>query len=190
MRVVGGQWGGRKLRAPRGRTTRPTTERAREGTFDMLTSRVSSYDDLVVLDSFAGSGAMGIEALSRGACRAVFCERDRAALDALAHNLELVDAVDSRIVRGDVVRLAASGRLPGGPFSLLLLDPPFRMTPAQVKALVGCLLETGQLEGDAVACYEHSSAVEAEWPESFAALVARAYGDTTISIARRVETSE
>jgi hypothetical protein len=64
------------------------------------------------------------------------------------------------------------------------------MTPAQVKALVERLLDTGQLEGDAVACYEHSSTVRAEWPEAFSPLVARAYGDTTISIARRVETSE
>ncbi len=155
----------------------------------MLTARIS-FEDRVVLDSFAGSGAMGIEALSRGARRAVFCERDEAALDALSENLERVGATDSQIVRGDVVRLADSGRLPDGPFSLLLLDPPFRMTPAQVKALVERLLSTGRLGEDVVACYEHSSSVEAEWPQSFSALVARAYGDTTISIARRLETSE
>jgi 16S rRNA (guanine966-N2)-methyltransferase len=156
----------------------------------MLTSRLATFEDRVVLDAFAGSGAMGIEALSRGARRAVFCERDKAALDALSANLERLGASDATVVRGDVEKLADAGRLPGGPFSLLLLDPPFRMAPAQVKALAERLLATGQLEEDTVACYEHASGVGAEWPEGFEALVARAYGDTTISIARRVGAAE
>ena len=88
MRIIAGQWRGRPLAAPKGDATRPTADRTREALFSMLTSRVGSFEDLAVADLFAGSGALGFEALSRGAASCLFVEQDRAALDALRANAE------------------------------------------------------------------------------------------------------
>src|SRR3546814_13983274 len=86
MRIIAGQWRGRSIDAPKGDTTRPTADRTREALFSMLTSRLGSFEGLAVADLFAGSGALGLEALSRGAASCIFVEQDRAALDALHAN--------------------------------------------------------------------------------------------------------
>src|SRR5690606_40897806 len=88
MRIIAGEWRGRKLRAPEGETTRPTADRTRETLFSMLASRLGSFEGLVVADLFAGSGALGLEALSRGAATAIFAEQDRDALDVLRRSEE------------------------------------------------------------------------------------------------------
>ena len=88
MRIISGQWRSRPLIAPKGDTTRPTADRTRETLFSMLTSRLGSFDDLAILDLFAGSGALGLEALSRGAATCTFVEHDAAALKALENNIE------------------------------------------------------------------------------------------------------
>ena len=121
MRVVAGELGGRKLVAPTGRTTRPTSDRVREATFNALES-LGAVEDAVVLDLFAGSGALGIEALSRGAARATFVERDRAALAALRTNLERCGLGPPRaeVVVGDGLSVGLAG-----PWDLALLDPPY-----------------------------------------------------------------
>jgi 16S rRNA (guanine966-N2)-methyltransferase len=87
MRIISGQWRSRPLIAPKGDITRPTADRTRETLFSMLTSRLGSFEDLRVLDLFAGSGALGLEALSRGAAHCTFVEHDALALDALAVNI-------------------------------------------------------------------------------------------------------
>ena len=92
MRIVAGRWRGRPLLAPPGDTTRPTADRVREALFSMLTSRLGSFDELAVLDVFAGTGALGLEALSRGAARATFVEADRRAVDALRANIAKLGA--------------------------------------------------------------------------------------------------
>ncbi|MAC11937.1 MAG: 16S rRNA (guanine(966)-N(2))-methyltransferase RsmD, partial [Sphingorhabdus sp.] len=92
MRIISGQYRGRKLAAPKGDATRPTADRTREALFSMLTSRLGSFDDLAVLDLFSGSGALGLEALSRGAASCLFVEQDRAALDALKANIAALGA--------------------------------------------------------------------------------------------------
>src|SRR3546814_3746586 len=88
MRIIAGQWRGRSIDAPKGDTTRPTADRTREALFSMLTSRLGSFEGLAVADLFAGSGALGLEALSRGSASCIFVEQDRAALDALHANAE------------------------------------------------------------------------------------------------------
>jgi 16S rRNA (guanine966-N2)-methyltransferase len=120
MRVIAGSLRGRSLVAPKGDATRPTAERTREALFSMLASRVGSFDGLAVADLFAGSGALGIEALSRGAATCVFVEHDRAALDALRANLARLE------LRGDVraTSVMALGPAPA-PVDLLLMDPPY-----------------------------------------------------------------
>jgi 16S rRNA (guanine966-N2)-methyltransferase len=119
VRVIAGELGGRRLQAPKGDTTRPTSDRVREATFNALGS-LGAVEDATVLDGFAGSGALGIEALSRGAAHCLFVERDRAALDALRANLEALGLGADRatVVPGDLTTVT-------GRWDLALLDPPY-----------------------------------------------------------------
>lgn len=129
MRVISGEWRGRKLLAPRGDATRPTADRTRETLFSMLTSRLGSFEGLVVADLFAGSGALGIEALSRGAATCLFAEQDRDALDVLRGNLSSLGATTRADVRaGSVLGLGPAPRA----YDLLMLDPPYGTGAASV----------------------------------------------------------
>ena len=122
MRIVAGEWRGRKLVAPKGEATRPTADRTRETLFNMLTSRLGSFEDLRVADLFAGSGALGLEALSRGAAHCLFVEQDRAALDSIRQNIATFDARNRTSVEtGSVMQLRAARE----PYDLILLDPPY-----------------------------------------------------------------
>lgn len=122
MRIIAGEWRGRKLLAPRGESTRPTADRARETLFNMLASRIGSFEGLSVADLFAGSGALGLEALSRGAASCLFVEQDEAALRAIRANVEALGARPRCDVRaGSVMSLAPAK----GPHDLVLLDPPY-----------------------------------------------------------------
>jgi len=129
MRVISGEWRGRKLLAPKGDATRPTADRTRETLFSMLTSRLGSFEGLVVADLFAGSGALGIEALSRGAATCLFAEQDRDALDVLRGNLSSLGAAALADVRaGSVLGLGPAPRA----YDLLMLDPPYGTGAASV----------------------------------------------------------
>jgi len=120
MRVIAGQWRGRPLVAPKGDATRPTADRTREALFSMLTSRLGSFEGLAVADLFAGSGALGIEALSRGAGSCLFVEQDGAALDALKANLAKLGT------RGDVRAGSVMALGPArAPLDLIMMDPPY-----------------------------------------------------------------
>lgn len=122
MRVISGEWRGRKLLAPKNDATRPTADRTRETLFSMLASRLGSFEGLHVADLFAGSGALGIEALSRGAAQCLFAEQDRDALDALRKNLATLGAADRADVRaGSVLGLGQAKRS----YDLLLVDAPY-----------------------------------------------------------------
>ncbi|WP_294280865.1 16S rRNA (guanine(966)-N(2))-methyltransferase RsmD [uncultured Sphingomonas sp.] len=120
MRVIAGQWRGRPLIAPKGDVTRPTADRTREALFSMLTARLGDFEGLAVGDFFAGSGALGIEALSRGAASCLFVEQDKAALDALRANLAKLEA------QGDVRATSVMALGPArAPLDLILMDPPY-----------------------------------------------------------------
>ncbi|MBP6441522.1 MAG: 16S rRNA (guanine(966)-N(2))-methyltransferase RsmD [Sphingorhabdus sp.] len=122
MRIISGQWRSRPLVAPKGDTTRPTADRTRETLFSMLTSRLGSFEDLRVLDLFAGSGALGLEALSRGAAYCTFVEQDALALDALAKNIDKLGARDQSDVRkSSVLSLGTAIK----PADIILMDPPY-----------------------------------------------------------------
>ncbi|MDE2436262.1 MAG: 16S rRNA (guanine(966)-N(2))-methyltransferase RsmD [Sphingomonadales bacterium] len=122
MRIVSGQWRGRKLQAPAGDTTRPTADRTRETLFSMLASRLGSFEGLAVADLFAGSGALGLEALSRGAASCVFVEQDPPAIRALRANIANLHAQSQSDVRaGSVLTLGPAK----APLDLVLLDPPY-----------------------------------------------------------------
>jgi 16S rRNA (guanine966-N2)-methyltransferase len=122
MRIISGTWRSRPLVAPKGDTTRPTADRTRETLFSMLTSRLGTFEGLKVLDLFAGSGALGLEALSRGAAACTFVEQDRAALDALDANIAKLGAKpQSDVRRSSVLSLGPAREA----FDLILLDPPY-----------------------------------------------------------------
>lgn len=127
MRIIAGQWRGRVLVAPKGDATRPTADRTREALFSMLTSRLGSFEGLQVADLFAGSGALGLEALSRGAASCTFVEQDRAALDALRANVAALKA--NADIRAQSVMALATTR---EPFDLILMDPPYGTGAGQV----------------------------------------------------------
>jgi 16S rRNA (guanine966-N2)-methyltransferase len=131
MRIIAGQWRGRKMSAPAGDNTRPTSDRTRETLFSMLTSRLGSWEDLRVADLFAGSGALGLEALSRGAAHALFAEQDAAALKAIRANITHLNAQAQSDVRaGSVMSLAPIK----APYDVVMLDPPYK-TGAGVVAI-------------------------------------------------------
>lgn len=134
-RIVAGVWRGRKLVAPPGATTRPTSERMREALFSMLASRLGSFEGLRVADLFAGTGALGLEALSRGAAHCTFVEQDRAALDALGVNVAKLGANAAIVAQ-------SAARFGGGPFDLVLVDPPYH-TGLGEQALAGVKVAPG-----------------------------------------------
>ncbi len=185
MRIVSGKWGGRPVSAPKGTVTRPTSDMVRQAVFSSLVSELGQ--DLgggAVLDAFAGTGALGLEALSRGASRAVFVERDRKTLRVLKANLAALGAgPEAKVVSADVFSLAASAHMPGRPFSLLFLDPPYRIQTAQVAGLLSTLRASGAVENGALVVWEHSAETVPSWPEGFAPRPARRYGTTTVSVA-------
>lgn len=129
MRIVAGEWRGRKLAAPKGDATRPTADRARETLFAMLTSRLGDFEGLQVADLFAGSGALGLESLSRGAAHCLFVENDRAAADVIRANIAALGAqMKTRVETGSATQLRAATR----PLDLILADPPYHSGAGEV----------------------------------------------------------
>lgn len=129
MRIIAGDWRGRKLIAPKGDITRPTADRTRETLFSMLVSRMGSFEGLSVLDLFAGSGALGLEALSRGAAQCLFVEQDGDALKALRTNIEtLAERGTTAVQAGSVMALGPARTT----YDLVLLDPPYATGAGQV----------------------------------------------------------
>ena len=120
MRLISGKWRGRVLRSPPGATTRPTGDRTREALFSILTSRIGSFEGLVVADIFAGTGALGLEAMSRGAEYCTFVDQDRDAVSALKANIAMLDA-KAEVLAMSVSSLGPSRRA----YDLLMFDPPY-----------------------------------------------------------------
>lgn len=172
MRVVAGEAGGRRLRAPAGRKMRPTSERVREALFNSLGS-LGAVDGASVLDLFAGTGALGIEALSRGAASATFVEADLHAVHAIEENLAITGLGDrARVVHADVVRFLTAS--PPDTVDVAFADPPYAFAdwPAVLDRLPARLV-----------VLEARSHVDLgpDWH----ALRSRRYGDTVITLARR-----
>jgi 16S rRNA (guanine966-N2)-methyltransferase len=179
MRIIAGAWRGRALRAPPGLATRPTAERLRQAVFDMLAHapwRVP-FAGLVVLDAFAGTGAMGLEALSRGAAHATFMETDRAALAALRANIAACQAdAQSRV-------LAASALAPppGAPCGLVFLDPPYGQ--ALLPRALAALAAAGWLAPGGLVIAESARREEARLPGTL--LAERTHGAGRVQVLRQ-----
>jgi 16S rRNA (guanine966-N2)-methyltransferase len=179
MRIIAGQWRGRALAAPPGATTRPTADRTREALFSMLASRMGSFEGLGVADIFAGTGALGLEALSRGAARAVFVEQDRAAVAVLRANIAGLGA------SADVLPVAVSALGPARfAADLLLFDPPYRSGGA--GALLERLTRLGWAEPAAWASVE-TAKEEQVTAEGWMVDAERAAGKAKLTLLRRVD---
>ncbi len=162
MRVVAGEFGSRTLVAPAGETTRPTTDRVRESMYSSIISELGDLAEVHALDAFAGSGALGIEGLSRGLASCTFYETDRRALEALRRNLSALGLRAPRAcgVAQDVFRAQPAGR-----FGLLLVDPPYRFPEEDVLRLLLGL--EGALVDEALIVYEHALERRAQVAQTF-----------------------
>ncbi len=177
MRVIGGVAGGMTLKGPPRSGVRPTTDRVREAIFDVLAARDAPMDR--VLDLYSGTGAMGIEALSRGAEHCDFVEADARAADVVRENLRRTRLAE----RGTVLPLPvarAVSRLQG-PYDLVVADPPYEYDRAEAE--ITAVVDAGLLAAEGTVVVEHSS--RHHWPETLGGLVRsfnRRYGDTNVSI--------
>lgn len=178
MRIIAGEWRGRKLVAPAGQQTRPTADRTRETLFSMLASRLGSFDGLRVADLFAGSGALGLEALSRGAAHATFVENDRTALNAIEANVKAFGASD-RIA----VRPMSAARLPAAqPFDLLFADPPYE--PGSGTAVAAAVDKAGWLAAGGWMAVETQRGDAVEPPGSWEVEAERDVGRARLTLLR------
>jgi 16S rRNA (guanine966-N2)-methyltransferase len=174
VRVIAGSRKGHKLAAPRGLDTRPTSDRVRENVFNL----VGPLDGARVLDLFAGSGALGIEALSRGAASAVFVERDRDAFRTIERNLDRLRLTGARVVRGDALLTIAREAMAGAKYDLVLVDPPYGMLTEIQPRLARHLPPL--LAADGVVVVETDARVEPELP--LPVRTSRKYGQTRVTL--------
>lgn len=178
MRIVAGEWRGRKLTAPPGKSTRPTADRTRETLFSMLASRLGSFDGLRVADLYAGSGALGLEALSRGAAHVTFVETDRAANKAIEANVTTLGA-NERVT----IRAISAAVLPASePFHLILADPPYE--PGSGTAVVAAVAKAGWLAVGGWIAIETHKGDAVDPPEGWAIAAERDVGRARLTILR------
>jgi 16S rRNA (guanine966-N2)-methyltransferase len=178
MRIIAGQFRGRTLEAPRGSATRPTGDRVREALFSMLASRIGSFEGLRAADLYAGSGALGLEALSRGAAFAVFVEADGSAQAAIKTNAAKLGVAERvRILGGSALALPRSD-----PFDLIFADPPY--TPGSGSGIVKAVSDADWLAAGGWMSVETDRRDPVE-PGSYEIEVEREIGRTRITLLRR-----
>jgi len=183
MRIVAGKFKGASIEAPKGLATRPTSDRVRQALFNVLEHGAPrfTFDGARVLDLFAGSGALGLEALSRGACFCLFVEESAQARAAIRRNVEALGLTGiTKIWRRDATKLGEAGKLQ--PFNLIFCDPPYGQGLGE-RALAEAV-NMGWAEEGAIAVWEERADAVIAWPAGFEEIDARRYGDTAIAIAR------
>jgi 16S rRNA (guanine966-N2)-methyltransferase len=178
MRVIAGRYGGRALFAPPGRTTRPTSDRVREALFSLLEAR-GVLEDAVVLDLYAGSGALGLEALSRGALTATLVDRDPRACAVIRTNASTTQLSGALVRRAAVTSYV---KRPTDTVDLVFVDPPYADTEDEVDTVLG-LLPPWLADGALVVVERDSRTRVPAWPAALTAEEPRAYGETTLHLA-------
>jgi 16S rRNA (guanine966-N2)-methyltransferase len=173
--VIAGVYRGRTLRVPRGSVTRPTAARAREALFNVL----GDVSGASVLDLYAGSGALGFEALSRGAARAVFVERDRAALGCIRDNADALGEHERSVVVPLALPRGLGAAVPHGPFDLVFCDPPWADLDSACTTLASLVRKSGLNDGARVVL-EHSAKDEVPSVSGLAVVDERTWGDTAV----------
>jgi len=184
-RIIAGAHGGRRLSAPPGAGTRPTSDRVREALFSALDSMID-LDGVRFADLYAGSGAVGLEALSRGSSHALLVESDARAARAIRDNIVALRVGSAaRLVTGKVAQVLA-GPPDGGPFDVIFADPPYAVSDDEILELQQDLLANDWLTKDAVVAIERSSRGDPmTWVEGVTADRSRRYGETTLWYGRR-----
>lgn len=183
-RIVAGEAGGRRLVVPAGEAIRPTSDRVKESVFSALGP--GRLVGARVLDLYAGSGALGLEALSRGAAEALFIDRDQAAAQAIRANIEMLGFDGRAVLRQTPVTSLLGGPRPGDPFDLALLDPPYDTPAADVEAVLRQLVEGAWLTPDATVVVERAAnSAPLVWPAGWGSTWERCYGDTLVLFAQR-----
>jgi 16S rRNA (guanine966-N2)-methyltransferase len=179
-RVIAGAARGRRLVTPLGEETRPTSDRAREGLFSSLMSLRGNLHGARVLDLFAGSGAVGLEALSRGAAAALLVESEPKAAQAIRENIELVGEPGARLRVARVEKLVREP-CPDAPFDVIFLDPPYANTDGDVAEVIAALAENRWSAPDALIVVERSTrGGPFGWPAGFEEIRSRRYGEGTL----------
>lgn len=177
-RIIGGTAGGRRLATPKGDATRPTSDRVREALFSAIESWCGSWQGLRVLDLYAGSGAIGLEALSRGAAAATLVEHDRRTAALISSNARSL-GLPAEVVTSSVAAHLARGAVE--PYDLVFLDPPYPMLDDEVGANLAALVEHGWLAGDALVVVERGSrGGDLQWPPGIEPGRVRRYGETLL----------
>jgi 16S rRNA (guanine(966)-N(2))-methyltransferase RsmD len=174
MRIIAGSRKGHRILAPKGVDTRPTGDRVREAAFNLI----GPVDGADVLDLFAGSGAMGLEALSRGAASATFVEQDRHATETIAMNLVKLRLTGATVVRDDAIRRLAADGATGRRYDLVLIDPPYRMLASLLPSLAAYL--PAVVAPDGLVVVESDEREEPELP--LPKRTSRRYGSARITI--------
>jgi len=172
------------LRVPQA-VTRPTASRVREAIFSTLTHELGSFSDLNVLDLYAGSGALGIEAISRGAHKAVFVDNDRTAISIINSNLGGLGHIHTQVVKSNVATYIGNSS-PAVAFDLVFMDPPYSVVDTVVEDQIDDLVAKNWLAEDAVLVIEREANSLIEWPAGFDAQEPRIYGDTSVWYGRYV----
>ena len=175
VRIIAGSNKGARIFAPKGHDTRPTSDRAREAAFNLI----GPVDDTSVLDLFAGSGAMGLEALSRGAASVVFVETDRDACRAIDRNLDKLRLTGARVIQQDALRALAGEAAAGRRYDLVLIDPPYEMFSSLQKRLSAYL--PAVLADDGLVVVETSARDEPDLPP-LSKRTSRRYGSARITL--------
>ncbi|MGV9712329.1 16S rRNA (guanine(966)-N(2))-methyltransferase RsmD [Gordonia sp. NPDC003424] len=182
-RIIAGEFGGRRLKVPE-QGTRPTSDRVREAVFNILEAR-TDLDAARVLDLYAGSGALGLEALSRGAATAVLVDSRRAATSAIVANARGCGVVD-RVTAVTRPVAAFLSTPPTAGFGLILLDPPYDIADSEIAQTLSALAAPEWLAADGIVVVERAvRAPETEWPDELEVLVTKNYGDTRVEVAAR-----
>ena len=181
-RVTAGRFRGRRLQTPPGSTTRPTSERVREALANALVAG-GGLEGARVLDLYAGSGALGLELVSRGAESVVLVDTDRAALTALRANVALLQLTDAQVVQADARTFAASPA--GRPFDFVVADPPYDLPTDDLREVFAALAAAGHLGIGADLIVERNKrSGEMRWPEPLVGVRTKRYGDTMLCYGR------
>ena len=184
-RVIAGAARGRRLQVPPGDGTRPTSDRAREALFGTLESLLGAWAGRRVLDLYAGSGAVGLEALSRGAAHALLVEADARAARTLAANVATLGLAGAEVRRGRVERVAAHG-LPGPAYDVVFADPPYDLTDDELRTVVADLRPA--VADAAVVVVERATRGGAwTWPAGYESVRSRRYGEATLWYGRATQ---
>jgi len=184
MRIIAGKWGGRRLQAPANHSTRPTTDRVRESLFSSLHSQLGSFDGLHVLDVFAGSGALGLEALSRGALRLTAIESDPRTAQLVKDNYAKLsdnsDHADFQLYQGDIFKLIS--RLHNLGADLIFLDPPYDLSDKKLHNLLIKLGDAKTFSLDALVVIERAKSAKSELflPENFTIVKSKTIAETAL----------